>query len=60
MNYPEDKEEVKKEGAHEKPTEVHAVRYKRYDEKTIQEFEDETNKLLSDTYKNIQKKYNSK
>ncbi|MES2769142.1 MAG: hypothetical protein V4596_08355 [Bdellovibrionota bacterium] len=33
-------------------------RYKRYDEKTIKEFEDEINKVLSDVYGNIKKKYN--
>lgn len=61
MNYPEDQKDEKKEKGHgEAKVEKHAIRYKRYDEKTIQEFEDETNKLLSDIYQNIQKKYNSK
>lgn len=71
MNYPEDQKEEKKEGGHEKPkehsgehegsgVERHAIRYKRYDEKTIQEFEDETNKLISNIYQDVQKKYNSK
>lgn len=65
MNYPGENEE-KKKGEHEKPKEQSSngkedvVRYKRYDERSIQEFEDETNKLLSDTYQNVKKKYNSK
>lgn len=33
-------------------------KYKRYDEKSIKEFEDEVNKLLSDVYQNVKKKYN--
>lgn len=65
MDYAEEKEE-KKKSEHEKPKEQSGhdkegvVRYKRYDERSIQEFEDETNKLLSDTYQNVKKKYNSK
>lgn len=47
----------------EKKGEVPAVtlknRYKRYDEKSIKEFEDEINKTLSDVYDNVKKKYNS-
>ncbi len=34
-------------------------KYKRYDEKSIKEFEDEINKLLSDVYQNVKKKYNN-
>jgi hypothetical protein len=32
--------------------------YKRYDEKSIREFEDEINKLLSSVQENVKKKYN--
>ncbi len=44
-------EHPEKTGAFEK-------KYRRYDEKSIKEFEDEINKLLSDVYQNVKKKYN--
>lgn len=70
MNYPSEEKDEKKEGGHEKKAEggEHGkegeaghgrVRYKRYDEKRMQEFEDETNKLLSNVYQDIKNKYNS-
>lgn len=34
------------------------IRYKRYEQKAIQGFEDEVNKLLSNVYDNVKKKYN--
>lgn len=54
---PSGHDEKKKEGAVE--TAPKKVRYKRYDEKTIKEFEDEINKTLSDVYGNVKNKYNN-
>ena len=44
----------------EKPgaQETTKIRYKRYDEKNIREFEDEVSKLLSTVYDSVKKKYN--
>jgi len=57
------KKEVKADPHGEKKPAEHAepkkARYKRYDEKTIKEFEDEINKTLSDVYGNVKKKYNN-
>lgn len=53
------KKEVKTEKKEGELVTLEKKRYKRYDEKTIKEFEDEINKTLSDVYGNVKKKYNN-
>lgn len=43
---------------HPEKSEKLDLKYKRYDEKAINEFEDEINKLLSNVKQNVKKKYN--
>lgn len=44
---------------HPEKTGTFEKKYKRYDDNSIKEFEDEVSKLLSDVYESVKKKYNN-